>query len=318
MDGLSSNWKKLQAKLKEESSAQTPIKRKANGVQQREAKRQNKSQPVVQDQASVKRKVATTPRQMGGVQSTKVENDTKSSRSTSLAIWAADNDISSEALAEAYDLGIKDNSILLSSPKDQINHGLTEGLSLGKYITLDCEMVGVGPGGHKSALARVSIVDFHGKQIYDSYVKPRELVTDWRTNYSGISRKDMRFARDFTEVQSQVRQILGNRVLIGHDVKHDLDALELSHPPRDIRDTSKHIPFKKYGHGPKPALRVLARRLLGVEIQTGAHSSIEDARATLLLFRKHKSSFDVDHASRYTPKPGQGSSSQKKSKKKRK
>ena len=58
---------------------------------------------------------------------------------------------------------------------------------MGKYIAIDCEMVGVGPGGIRSALARVSIVNFHGHVILDTFVKPIEAVTDYRTSVSGIT-----------------------------------------------------------------------------------------------------------------------------------
>lgn len=48
-------------------------------------------------------------------------------------------------------------------------------------------MVGVGPSGYESALARVSIVNFHGHTIMDKYVLPREHITDYRTHVSGIT-----------------------------------------------------------------------------------------------------------------------------------
>lgn len=51
---------------------------------------------------------------------------------------------------------------------------------------MDCEMVGVGPNGEDSIVARVSIVNRFGKCIYDKYVKPTEEVTDYRTAVSGI------------------------------------------------------------------------------------------------------------------------------------
>ncbi|KAJ2967429.1 hypothetical protein NQ176_g9665 [Zarea fungicola] len=125
----------------------------------------------------------------------------------------------------------------------------------------------------------------------------------------------MRFARDFSVVQGEIAELLQDgRILIGHDLRHDLDALKLSHPPRDIRDTAKHAGFKKHANGRKPALRNLAQTLLNVEIQSGAHSSLEDARVAMLLFRKNKSEFDVDHANRYVPRPSAGSSHAKKSK----
>ncbi len=46
-------------------------------------------------------------------------------------------------------------------------------------------------------------------------------------------------------------------------------------------------------------MKKLANDILGVEIHTGEHSSIEDARVTMLLFRKEKDSFEVEHAKRF-------------------
>lgn len=53
-------------------------------------------------------------------------------------------------------------------------------------MALDCEMVGVGVDGKESALARVSIVNQHGKCVYDKFVAPGDKVTDYRTQFSGI------------------------------------------------------------------------------------------------------------------------------------
>ena len=38
-----------------------------------------------------------------------------------------------------------------------------------RVVAMDCEMVGVGPDGERSALARVSIIDYHGTVLYDKY-----------------------------------------------------------------------------------------------------------------------------------------------------
>lgn len=57
---------------------------------------------------------------------------------------------------------------------------------LGKYLAIDCEMVGVGYKGSRSVLARVSLVNFHGTVVLDEYVRPQEEVTDYRTWISGV------------------------------------------------------------------------------------------------------------------------------------
>ncbi|KAG5984079.1 hypothetical protein E4U55_006111 [Claviceps digitariae] len=238
---------------------------------------------------------------MGGVHSSKMSDDMREAQIPSLGLWAKKDSATSESIADVYGLGIKDIPLIMKSHNDRVNHGRSLNVDVGKYVAVDCEMVGIGPGGHESALARVSLVDFHGRQVYDSYVKPTERVTDWRSHVSGVSPKEMRFARDFLEVQKDVSSIIRGRILIGHDIKHDLEALKLSHPPKDIRDTAKHPAFRKFGNGRKPALRNLARELLVVDIQEDSHSSTEDARATMLLFRKDKPNFDIEHANRYRP-----------------
>ncbi|KAK4994006.1 3'-5' exonuclease, partial [Elasticomyces elasticus] len=165
-------------------------------------------------------------------------------------------------------------------------------------------MVGTGPPPHAdSLLARVSIVSFLGEQVYDSYVVPQAgiEVTDYRTHVSGIQRKHLRpgCARPFKQVQQDVAAILDGRILVGHALKNDLSVLMLNHPPRDIRDTARYAGFRELSMGRTPALRKLAKEVLGLEIQTGEHSSVEDARAAMLLFKREKAGFEQECQKRY-------------------
>ena len=52
-------------------------------------------------------------------------------------------------------------------------------------------MVGVGPMGEESTLARASVVNYFGAVLLDEFVRQKERVTDWRTQWSGIRAKDM-------------------------------------------------------------------------------------------------------------------------------
>ena len=70
-------------------------------------------------------------------------------------------------------------------------HTHTHICSAGKCIALDCEMVGTGPTGDFSMLARCSIVNHHGNTLYDKYVAPMDVITDYRTAYSGIRPWDL-------------------------------------------------------------------------------------------------------------------------------
>jgi RNA exonuclease 4 len=297
---LSSNWKKLQATLKQESKASSERKRKAIPTERQQntiAKRRRLEGKV---ESALLGSVAKKRRMGIGASSEQAEapEKTEQAPSASLALWAEDNDISAGDLAAAYEGGLKDTTIR-GAKVDNINGGLSKDVDIGKYVGIDCEMVGVGREEDRSVLARVSIVNFHGTQVYDSFVRPKEFVTDWRTHVSGVSPKNMATAREFEEVQEQVAKILDDRVVVGHAVRNDLEVLMLTHPKRDIRDTSRFSGFRKYSAGKVPSLKKLAKEILGVEIQGGEHSSVEDARAAMLLFRRHKSAFDVEHAQRF-------------------
>ena len=52
-------------------------------------------------------------------------------------------------------------------------------------------MVGVGPEGLDSAVARVTICNWAEKVILDTFVKVPVEVTDYRTFVSGIEAKDL-------------------------------------------------------------------------------------------------------------------------------
>ncbi|RPD72486.1 ribonuclease H-like protein [Lentinus tigrinus ALCF2SS1-7] len=162
----------------------------------------------------------------------------------------------------------------------------------GKYLALDCEMVGVGIEGSESALARVSLVNFHGHTVLDVIVRPKERVVDYRTEFSGIRPSDMVHARPFEEVQKEVSELLKDRILVGHAVHNDLKALLLSHPRPQTRDTQILAYKHKVSRGRRPALRHLVKQELGLTIQGGEHSSVTDARATMALFRLHRRTWE--------------------------
>ena len=157
-------------------------------------------------------------------------------------------------------------------------------------------MVGVGIDGSEPSLARVSLVNFHGAVVLDEFVKQREHVVDYRTQWSGVRAKDLikgtflvylnnqckiRFflktlnqAKSFSEIQTQVSTLIQNKILVGHAVHNDLKALLLSHPRLMTRDTQ--VCAHKFGRCKtnRVALRVLVKQELGLVIQGGEHSSV--------------------------------------------
>lgn len=232
-----------------------------------------------------------------------------------------------ETLAQDHGIGKEDISAAYGTAngsrtphQDEINGGVHSSHKTGKYVALDCEMVGTGPPPHHDhVLARASMVNFHGEQIYDSYVLPPDSIKieDYRTHVSGIKAEHLKpgYARPFAQVQKDISFLLDGRLLIGHALRNDLQVLMLSHPQRDIRDTFRHPKFREENYGKPPSLRNLAEKELGMKIQMGEHSSVEDARATMMIFRKEKAGFEEDHRRRYganaTSKPVPKSSKSK-------
>ncbi|XP_022717189.1 RNA exonuclease 4 [Durio zibethinus] len=161
--------------------------------------------------------------------------------------------------------------------------------SVTDVLAMDCEMVGVGLG-NKSALGRVTLVNKWGNVIYDEFVRPVERVVDFRTRISGIRPRDLRKAKDFQVVQKKVAELIEGRTLVGHALHNDLKALLLTHPKKNMRDTSEYQPFLKEGR--RKALRHLAAEVLGVEIQNGEHCPVDDARAAMLLYQKNRKEWE--------------------------
>lgn len=160
-------------------------------------------------------------------------------------------------------------------------------------LALDCEMVGVGPDGEKSILAQVSLVNESGNTVYTSYCAPTKKVTDYRTHVSGILPRhiDPSTAPPFALVQAEVRALIEDRIVVGHALENDFDALQLRHPPGQIRDTAHWRPFLRMGRFSK-RLKHLARDHCGLKIQGGSHDPAEDARAAMYLYLKFKDNWE--------------------------
>ncbi|KAL6764039.1 ribonuclease H-like domain-containing protein, partial [Haematococcus lacustris] len=155
-------------------------------------------------------------------------------------------------------------------------------------------MVRVGPEKVRRALARVAMVDQHGEVLLERWVRPEEPVTDYQTPWSGVRAGDLEgpLVLELADAQALVAGLLQGRLLVGHSVHHDLEALRMEHPAGSTRDTAKYPPLMRFGGRGKPLrsqpLRKLAASELGLDIQEGEHSPVEDARAAMKLYLRHR------------------------------
>ncbi|XP_076469750.1 RNA exonuclease 4-like [Babylonia areolata] len=298
VEDFSSNWKKLQATLQPKTK-----KRKAE-VPEREHKRRKLG-------GSVESKKPTT-KPVNGQHSGQRAGRMEAAKRTETNQAAEKNEIWFDDVDEL----LLERPVGRQHDKDQdplvMQNGVTHAT---KALAMDCEMVGVGNEGEESILARVSIVNQHGHCIYDKFVKPREKVTDFRTHVSGVRPENLRDAEDFLVVQKKVSELLKGKVLVGHALHNDLKVLFLDHPRRQIRDTSRYKPFRQLFGGRNPSLKKLTAKVLGVCVQEGEHSSVQDAQAAMRLYMMHRKRWERELAAHHKGKKKQAAGKASKKKK---
>lgn len=174
-------------------------------------------------------------------------------------------------------------------------------------IAMDCEMVGGGSDGSLDLCARVCLIGEDEKLLFHAYVEPPIPVTNYRYEVTGLTEEHLRDAMPLKEVQEKILQILYNgesigrirvrsdggraRLLVGHNIEHDLDCLRVNYPDHLLRDTAKYSPLMKtnlVSH----SLKYLTRTYLGYDIQTGFHDPYEDCVSVMRLYKRMR---DLEH-----------------------
>ena len=183
--------------------------------------------------------------------------------------------------------GWVDTAVTTSSPilppPSQIQAGsITLGLDV---YALDCEMVLTTDDVY--SLARISILDWSGTTVLDSFVKPSLPIKNYFTQYSGVTPTLLsNVTTTLADIQSKLLTLLTpSTVLLGHSLESDLNAMKLTHP--FIVDTSLIYPHPR-GPPLRSSLKFLTQKYLHREIQVSndkGHNSVEDALAVLDLVK---------------------------------
>ena len=164
-------------------------------------------------------------------------------------------------------------------------------------VALDVEPVdacGQAKAGGRCAI--VAQVNGEMKVLFDKFVIPvgGDLSMCSARNKALASSNGM----EFNDAVKRIGEILQHSIVVGHDIFPDLDIFAISDTTaRAVFDTSEckalqelaGLPVKP---GEKPALKHLAKTLLGRDIQKGRHDPNEDAYASLQLYLQNSHLFE--------------------------
>ncbi|KAF0898944.1 hypothetical protein E2562_012647 [Oryza meyeriana var. granulata] len=175
---------------------------------------------------------------------------------------------------------------------------------LGGVLALGCKMVGAGSDGSLDVCARVCVVDEQECVVFESFVKPQIPVTHYRYETTGIRPEHLRDgAMTPKQAARRVQELLLNgelawkarssrgraRILVGHGLDHDLEALGMDYPAYLKRDTARYPPLMKTSNSRlSNSLKYLTLAYLGYHIQAGGHHQhpYDDCVAALRLYRR--------------------------------
>ncbi|XP_050945385.1 uncharacterized protein LOC103491238 isoform X2 [Cucumis melo] len=172
-------------------------------------------------------------------------------------------------------------------------------------IAMDCVMAGGGSDGALDICVWICLVDEDEKLIFNTFVQPQIPITNYRHEVTGLKEEHMRYAMPLKNVQEKVLKLLLNgesigklrsnggkaKLLVGHDLEHDLDCLRMNYPDHMLRDTARYHPLMKtnlVSH----SLKYLTRAYLGYDIRQDGHDPYENCVSVMRLYKRMRS---LDH-----------------------
>ncbi|MCL7051684.1 hypothetical protein MKW94_014019 [Papaver nudicaule] len=159
-----------------------------------------------------------------------------------------------------------------------------------KMLAVDCEMVKCEDGTEPAV--KVCVVDEYLEVKLDKLVNPYKPVEDYKTEFTGITAKDLEGVTcSLADIQKSMKKLLSHgTILIGHSLHCDLKALKLDHAR--VIDTS--LIFKR-ADGKRPSLSQVCKAVLKHDVrEEGAeHNCLDDAGAAMkLVLAKLRTGFD--------------------------
>ncbi|KAF7305131.1 PAN2-PAN3 deadenylation complex catalytic subunit PAN2 [Mycena kentingensis (nom. inval.)] len=225
-------------------------------------------------------------------------------------------DVDLTGLPMEMDPGIlcRDTSISLNRDPNRIQHeclSFDELPTPGTPIAIDAEFVSMQQeeteyrsDGSKQvlrparlSLARVSVLRGDGPRsglpFIDDHIHTSEVIVDYLTEFSGIRFGDLDLnvsphtLTPLKVVYKKLRLLVDRKCMfIGHGLSKDFRIINIFVPPDQVLDTVDVYFLQNRQR--RLSLRFLSWFVLGENIQTDTHDSIEDARSALNLYKAHQ------------------------------
>lgn len=181
-------------------------------------------------------------------------------------------------------------------------------------VAIDCEMVGVAgevEGIIENALCKVSLISlaeggYSSRTLLNTWVRVDGIVIDYRTEITGLDENNLEKlpAIPFSEARDMVSKLITGRIVVGHALENDFQALCLSHPAYLVRDTSLQPLLLPPGRRTVPSLKLLAKYWLNEDMHGGVHDSIQDAAVALRLYMLHALEWECQIKQHFAPTVG--------------
>ncbi|KAG9318200.1 ubiquitin carboxyl-terminal hydrolase-domain-containing protein [Chiua virens] len=207
----------------------------------------------------------------------------------------------------------RDTSISINRDKSLIKHECLRFEELpkpGTFVSIDAEFVSMqqeetefrSDGTNRVirparlSLARVSVLRGDGLKesipFIDDHIHTSEVIVDYLTEFSGIKFGDLdphlsRYTLTPLKLVYKKLRLLVDRgcIFIGHGLSKDFRIINIFVPPEQVIDTVDLYFLRNRQR--RLSLRFLSWFILGENIQTETHDSIEDARSALRLYKAY-------------------------------
>ena len=154
------------------------------------------------------------------------------------------------------------------------------------FVALDLETTGLD--SDRDTILEIGAVKFKGNRVeseYASLVNPGRPISQFITNLTGITDSMVANAPTVRQVLPALEDFVGDAIIVGHNVKFDLDFLRKQRLFRDHDQLDTYdLAAVLIPAAGRYSLGALGQAL-GV-ILPATHRALDDARVTHALFRK--------------------------------